>query len=116
MRLFRLATSTMLTVSAHATITPPPQPAGGPGGAEYHHKQVVANMYGTGPTRYWIFEPADPKPDNAPLVIFNHGWSAMEPKVYGAWIDHIVKRGNVVVYPVYQDSLRTPTYDFTPNA
>jgi pimeloyl-ACP methyl ester carboxylesterase len=40
----------------------------------------------------------------------------MEPKVYGAWIDHIVKRGNIVVYPVYQDSLRTPTYDFTPNA
>jgi pimeloyl-ACP methyl ester carboxylesterase len=73
-------------------------------------------MYGTGATRYWIFEPADPKPEIAPLVIFNHGWSAMEPKAYGAWIDHIVKRGNIVVYPVYQDSLRTPPGDFTPNA
>ena len=73
-------------------------------------------MYGTGATRYWIFEPADPGPKNAPLIIFNHGWSAMEPKPYGAWIDHIVKRGNIVIYPVYQDSLRTPTGDFTPNA
>jgi acetyl esterase/lipase len=104
------------SVRAQDKAKPPLQPANGPGSADYKHKQVVANMYGTGPTRYWIFEPADPKPDNAPLIIFNHGWSAMEPKVYGAWIDHIVKRGNIVVFPVYQDSLRTPTYDFTPNA
>ena len=104
------------SVRAQDKPKPPAQPASGPGGADYKHKQVVANMYGTGATRYWIFEPADPKPDSAPLVIFNHGWSAMEPKFYGAWIDHIVKRGNIVVYPVYQDSLRTPTYDFTPNA
>ncbi|HEX3988729.1 MAG TPA: alpha/beta hydrolase fold domain-containing protein, partial [Verrucomicrobiae bacterium] len=33
-----------------------------------------------------------------------------------AWIDHLVKRGNMVVYPLYQDSLRTPLGDFTPNA
>src|SRR5579862_1716214 len=95
---------------------PPQQPAIGPGGADYKHKQVVAHVYGMGPTRYWIFEPADPTPGDAPLVVFNHGWSAMEPKVYGAWIDHIVKRGNIVVFPVYQDSLRTPTANFTPNA
>jgi pimeloyl-ACP methyl ester carboxylesterase len=94
----------------------PAQPATGPGGADYKHRQVVANLYGTGPTRYWIFEPADPLPDRTPLVVFNHGWSAMEPKVYGAWIDHIVRRGNIVIYPVYQDSLRTPTRNFTPNA
>jgi acetyl esterase/lipase len=104
------------SVRAQDKPKPPAQPATGPGGADYKHKQVVANMFGTGPTRYWIFEPADPKPESAPLVIFNHGWGAMEPKVYGAWIDHMVNRGNIVVYPVYQDSLRTPTYVFTPNA
>lgn len=104
------------SVRAQDKPKPPPQPEAGPGGADCKHQQVVANMYGTGPTRFWIFEPVDPKPDSAPLVIFNHGWSAMEPKVYGAWIDHIVKRGNVVIFPVYQDSLRTPTGDFTPNA
>jgi len=104
------------TSRAQDKPNPPTQPASGPGGAEYKHKLVIANMVGSGPTRYWIFEPADPKPDHAPLVIFNHGWSAMEPKPYGAWIDHIVKRGNILVYPVYQGSLRTPTDDFTPNA
>ncbi len=94
----------------------PTQTASGPGGADYKCQQVIAQMYGSGATRYWIFEPADPKLEIAPLVIFNHGWSAMEPKPYGAWIDHIVKRGNIVVYPVYQDSLRTSPGDFTPNA
>jgi acetyl esterase/lipase len=111
----------VLAISARRTraqtaATSPTQPASGPGGAEYKCQQVVAKMYGTGATRYWIFEPAGPAPEIAPLIIFNHGWSAMEPKPYGAWIDHIVKRGNIVVYPVYQDSLRTPPGDFTPNA
>ncbi len=55
-------------------------------------------------------------PRTAPLIVFNHGWGAMDPDVYKAWIDHIVARGNVVVYPVYQDSVLTPPDDFTPNA
>jgi len=94
----------------------PIQPSRGPGGSEYKHGRVVANMYGTGATRYWIFEPADPKPETAPVIIFNHGWGAMAPLYYGAWIDHIVKRGNIIIFPVYQSSLRTPMSDFTPNA
>jgi pimeloyl-ACP methyl ester carboxylesterase len=94
----------------------PKQAISGPGGVDYTHNQVVANLYGTGPTRYWIFEPADPKPESAPVIIFNHGWCAMEPMFYGAWIDHIVKRGNIVVFPVYQSSVRTRMSDFTPNA
>ena len=108
--------SSMQSALPEAAPRPPAQPLSGPGGAECAHRQVVARMYGAGPARYWIFEPADPKPESAPVVLFNHGWGAMEPKVYGAWIDHIVKRGNIVIYPVYQDSLRTPTRDFTPNA
>lgn len=31
------------------------------------------------------------------------------------WIEHLVKRGNIVIYPRYQESLRTPMKDFTPN-
>jgi acetyl esterase/lipase len=115
MIVFVLAISTRRT-RAQTNAASPAQPTSGPGGADYKYQQVIAKMYGTGATRYWIFEPADPKPELAPLVIFNHGWSAMEPKAYGAWIDHIVKRGNIVVYPVYQDSLRTPMRDFTSNA
>ncbi|MBD3181839.1 alpha/beta hydrolase fold domain-containing protein, partial [Candidatus Poribacteria bacterium] len=50
----------------------------------------------------WIFEPYEPKPDTAPLIVFNHGWLGINPKIYGAWIDHLVRRGNIVVYPRYQ--------------
>jgi pimeloyl-ACP methyl ester carboxylesterase len=111
-----MAVVALRSAPAQVAPKPPAQPVSGPGGAECTHNQVVAKMYGTGPARYWIFEPADPKPESAPVVLFNHGWGAMEPKVYGAWIDHIVKRGNIVVYPVYQASLRTPIRDFTSNA
>jgi acetyl esterase/lipase len=94
----------------------PTQPVTGPGSSAFTHSRVVAKMYGTGPTRYWIFEPADPQPESAPVVIFNHGWMAMEPKYYGAWIDHIVMRGNLVIFPVYQDGMHTPMSEFTANA
>ncbi|MFP4027844.1 MAG: alpha/beta hydrolase family protein [Candidatus Brocadiia bacterium] len=94
----------------------PSQPESGPGGTEYAHKDVKRYRYGKGGQEYWIFEPADPAPDRAPVVVFNHGWTAMNPKIYGAWIDHIVRRGNVVIYPRYQANLATPPGKFTPNA
>ncbi|UCD14268.1 MAG: prolyl oligopeptidase family serine peptidase [Thermoplasmatales archaeon] len=80
----------------------PIQPLAGPGGSNYSHNEVIESSYGRGAKKYWIFEPAEPKPETAPLVVFNHGWSAMHPRFYRAWIDHIVKRGNIVVYPRYQ--------------
>jgi dienelactone hydrolase len=95
---------------------PPAQPADGPGGSAAPHRTVRARQYGTGATAYWLFEPADPTPTRARLIVFLHGWSALEPAPYGAWIDHLVKRGNVVVYPLYQKDLGTPVRDFTANA
>jgi acetyl esterase/lipase len=96
--------------------TPPEQPQSGPGGKDAAHAAVTAQFHGSGPQAYWLYEPANPAPEQAPLIVFNHGWSAMDPRVYEAWIEHIVKRGNIVVYPLYQDSLRTVVRDFTPNA
>lgn len=97
-------------------VRPPAQPADGPGGAKAAHASVLKNHYGDGATAYWIYEPDQPKPATAPLVVFIHGWSAMNPAIYGAWIDHIVKRGNIVVFPLYQSSVLTSPRDFTPNA
>lgn len=96
-------------------VTPPSQPASGPGGKQYAHTSVTKNRYGKGGTEYWIFEPDSPKPAAAPLVVFLHGWGGMNPMYYGAWIDHLVKRGNIVVYPRYQASLLTSIKEFTPN-
>jgi len=107
---------TSATAEASQAPTPPPQPQTGPGGAQVSHQQVVSASFGSGARAYWLYEPAAPKPAQAPLIVFNHGWGSMSPQPYRAWIDHLVKRGNIVVYPVYQDSLRTPVADFTPNA
>ncbi|END0099025.1 TPA: alpha/beta hydrolase fold domain-containing protein [Pseudomonas aeruginosa] len=72
--------------------------------------------FGEGAREYWVFTPEQPVPGNAPLVIFLHGWSVMQPDLYRAWIDHIVRRGMVVVYPRYQPDLKTPNADFLDNA
>jgi len=40
----------------------------------------------------------------------------MNPGNYGAWIDHLVRRGNIVVYPRYQSSRRTSPDKMTHNA
>jgi acetyl esterase/lipase len=68
-----------------------------------------------GGQEYWIFEPDSPRPRTAPVIVLLHGWGGMNPLYYGAWIDHLVKRGNIVIYPRYQASLLTPLKDFTPN-
>lgn len=95
---------------------PPQQPPTGPGGTDYRHRQIRSTRIEAGPRGYWLFEPAAPRPAQAPVIAFLHGWGAMDPNLYGAWIEHLVRRGNIVVYPLYQDSLRTPARDFAPNA
>ncbi len=96
--------------------SPPAQPPHGPGGADYAHAQVIAHEVQSGAHGWWLFAPADPVPATAPVVVFVHGWGALDPKGYRAWIDHIVRRGNIVIWPNYQNSLFTPGGDFLPNA
>ena len=38
-----------------------------------------------------------------PAVIFLHGWRLVGENAYGAWIDHLVRRGSTVIVPRYQD-------------
>jgi acetyl esterase/lipase len=105
----------LTTLSVQRAATPPAQPATGPGGKQYVHAKVTKNRYGAGNQEYWIFEPDAPKPASAPLVVFLHGWGGMNPLYYGAWLDHLVRRGNIVVYPRYQATLLTSIKEFTPS-
>jgi hypothetical protein len=96
--------------------TPPDQPTTGPGGSEYAHNKVIKTRYKWGAHQYWIFEPDDPKPETAPLIVFNHGWIAIFPIIYKNWIYHIVKKGNIVVYPRYQFGIYIGFNNFYSNA
>ena len=108
--IFFIATS--LTCAA---TRPPQQPKSGPGGSAYTHADVRESEHGEKSTQYWLFEPQQPQPKKAPLVIFLHGYSAMSPEPYRAWIEHLVRRGNIVVYPRYQENLVTPPAEYHDN-
>lgn len=94
---------------ATAQGTPyPGQPLDGPGGAEYLHRKVAFSDAATKADGYWLFEPADPRPDSAEVVVFLHGYGAYNPMAYGKWIKHLVAKGNIVIYPRYQKNLISP--------
>lgn len=102
-------------LAAEDRPAPPPQPAGGPGGSDYRHAEVRESKHGSGGTEYHLFEPARPAPESAPVVVFLHGWTAIDPWLYGAWINHLARRGNIVIHARYQESALTPTEVFTSN-
>lgn len=95
--------------------TPPGQPTGGPGGSDYKFGAVTSNSFGADEGQCTIFEPAKPTPHSAPVIVFLHGWQALSPAAYGRWINHIVRKGNIVIHPAYQRPI-TPGEQFTPNA
>jgi acetyl esterase/lipase len=80
------------------------------------HAGVRRYEIGLGPRSYWLFEPERPRPEKAPVVVFLHGWFAVNPAFYGAWIDHLVRDGHVVIFPRYQNDVGTMPQDFLPNA
>jgi acetyl esterase/lipase len=111
-----LLTAGVMVAAADPPL-PPQQPDRGPGGRDYPHQRVIVSRYGEGDEQYWLFEPAAPRPTTqVPLVVFCHGWSAVEPSGYGAWIEHLTRRGNMVLYPRYQRSVLTLPQAMTPAA
>ncbi|HVQ00996.1 MAG TPA: prolyl oligopeptidase family serine peptidase [Candidatus Thermoplasmatota archaeon] len=92
-------------LSEYRMPSQPRQPVTGPGGSNYSFGAVRKTQYGKGAHEFWIFEPTDPTPQSAPLIVFNHGWAAFLPIYYEAWVDHLVRQGNIVVYPRYQAGL-----------
>jgi dienelactone hydrolase len=100
-----------------AAPTPPAQPASGPGGSDYAHARVSHHSTGEGADDVTIFWPEEPAATAAlPVVVFTHGWGAVKPEHYQAWINHLVRRGAIVVYPRYQESLRAKPDTFTSRA
>ncbi len=85
----------------------PEQLTDGPGGSSVIYPGVQTEQREAGIAGYWLLLPTDADgdavlDDHLPLVIFLHGFSAIDPISYGAWLDHIVHRGAIVVYPIYQ--------------
>ena len=85
------------------------QPPTGPGSATYQHDSVAMYDYAKKQDGYWLFEPASPTPKAANVIVFLHGYGGYNPMIYGQWIRHLVRQGNVVIYPRYQKNMTTPS-------
>ncbi len=78
------------------------------------HQSVSVRSVGNGENRVYLFVPEQPHLNKqAPIVFLHHGWLGWNPKNFGALIDHLVRTGNVVIYPAYQDSEHTPPQNVT---
>ena len=69
-----LAAILLLAVAETAQAVPPTADF-------YPHKSYQRKEYGWGATSYWLYEPADPKPEKAAVVVLNHGWLGVNPGV-----------------------------------
>lgn len=109
---------------AAAEPTPPTQPPNGPGGVagKWGAVSPVLHEGAEDALDYWTFEPrewqgkAKKKPKRVPVILFLHGYAATDPGRYDAWIDHLVRKGSILVYPRYQAHPLVPTATYTPNA
>lgn len=91
-------------ISPSLPATPPEQPKSGPGGSDYLYKDMRVTLYGQGAGAYYIAQPIGEIDKPLPVVVFVHGMALTRYTAYSAWIKHLVRRGNVVIYPVYHTS------------
>ncbi|MEO6859600.1 MAG: hypothetical protein ABI323_13635 [Solirubrobacteraceae bacterium] len=95
--------------AASAAVTQRPQPRTGPGGSQTPFGSVSVTAGGSGNDAWYIFEPVDPAPRSAPLVIVNHGYFEYSGySTIAALIRHTALKGNVVIYTRWQTSVANP--------
>lgn len=84
-------------------------------GYEYPYEEVISIREDKNEKGYSIFYPQGAELSEAPVILFIHGYGAINPMIFGAWIEHLVLQGNIVIYPRYQKNLILPSTDkFTP--
>jgi dienelactone hydrolase len=95
---------------AHAA-TPPPQPEQGPGGRDYKSSEVVKRATGTASAGTFVFHGNDTPAKPRPVVVFLHSWGGVNPGLYGGWIEHLARKGHLVLFPRFQDVNRSRPAD-----
>ncbi|TDR93118.1 alpha/beta hydrolase [Enterovirga rhinocerotis] len=99
-----------------SALSSPTQPKSGPGSTPDTKTEVVKRAIGKpGDVTYVFHAAAAPETPRSVVVVF-HAWGATNPIVYGAWIDHLARRGHLVLYPGFQEVGRTRPNDATERA
>lgn len=113
-----LLLSAVLILPACGDPAPPPTAAEipAPGSTGYPHASVKESVFDAGTGKeYRLYEPDSPPLIGAPVVVFLHGWGGVDPAYYRPWLDHLARRGNVVLWIRYQESILTLSIEFVPN-
>jgi pimeloyl-ACP methyl ester carboxylesterase len=106
-----------LAASAPAlAATAPGQPKSGPGGSDYVATEVVKRAVGRAGAVTYVFHAPGIPSEARPVVVFLPAWGAVNPQTYGGWIEHLARRGNLVLYPRFQEVGRTRPADATEKA
>jgi len=75
----------------------------GCGGGRHNVPPLVERSVGTGPHQLWVFQEKGREPKS--VVVFLHGLggaSEETPVNHLAWLRHLARRGNMVVFPRYE--------------
>ncbi|SCZ11605.1 dienelactone hydrolase family protein [Microvirga guangxiensis] len=91
--------------------TPPKQPEKGPGGGDYKITEVIKTGVGTVSSGSYVFYGNDTPAGPRPVVVFFHSWGAVNPALYGGFIDHLARKGYLVLFPRFQEVNRSRPAD-----
>ena len=118
MRRFALVVLPLLLGAADVSAaTPPARPrAGLPGGLEQPNAEIVRQGIGRASAVTYAFYAAGKPEQPRPVAVFLHGWGAVNPVVYGGWIDHLARKGWLVLFPAFQTVGQTRPGDATEKA
>lgn len=93
--------------------TPPAQPSQGPGGSDYAAGEVVKRGLGRANAATFVFHLSGRAETPRPVVVFLPAWGVTSPQAYGGWIEHLARKGNLVLFPRYQEVNRTKPSEAT---
>lgn len=107
MRLLLIGLAAVASVAQAAFWHKPPgEPEQGFGSrAQYITETFQEYQFGTAAEgdQTWYYVPDQLKyGGTAPVVVFLHGFAAFVPKMYQTHIEHLVKQGNIVIFPQFQ--------------
>jgi len=95
----------------------PLPPKDGPGSPVYPHGsvRVSSQPYGSDSvgTVYHLFEPAEPTPASAPVLLYLHGYTGQTHKEsrYEPMLRHLARKGTLVIYVTYGAVEKPWTYE-----
>lgn len=99
-----------------SALTSPTQPKTGPGASLDATGEVAKRALGKPGDVSYVYHMASAPEKARSVVVVLHAWGASNPIVYGAWIEHLARRGHLVLFPGFQDVGSTKPSEATEKA